>query len=58
MDTKSHPFAGNGLIVGTNDEGESIDPVLTTEFVKKHVLFMDIATLGLYLALQKAQERG
>ena len=33
-------FAGNGLIIGNNDEGESIDSTLTVEQVKDMISFL------------------
>ena len=33
------PLAGNGLILGTNDEGESIEPSVTVEEVKEITKF-------------------
>ena len=33
------PFMGNGLILGTNEEGESVDTKLTAEGVSKQVTF-------------------
>jgi|TARA_R110000744_G_scaffold303454_1_gene412131 hypothetical protein len=33
-------YAGNGLIIGNNDEGESIDSTLTVEQVKDMISFL------------------
>lgn len=33
------PLAGKGLILGTNDEGDSVDAVISVEDVKKRVSF-------------------
>jgi hypothetical protein len=33
------PFAGNGLVVGVNDEGESVSPNITVEEVERKVKF-------------------
>lgn len=35
------PFAGNGLVVGTNDVGESVDTKISLDEVKSKVKFMD-----------------
>ena len=40
-------LAGNGLILGSNEEGESISTSLTVEWVKKQVKFADYLTVGL-----------
>ena len=34
------PLAGNGLILGTDAEGESVSPANTLEFIKSKVKFM------------------
>lgn len=50
----SKALAGNGLIVGTNLlTGESIDSVTPLEYIKKNILWMDGATMGLYMAFMK-----
>ncbi len=36
------PFAGNGLVLGTDFEGESCEPMVTLEEVKNKVKFYDI----------------
>ena len=36
------PLAGNGLVLGTNDEGESIEPSITLEELKGMVTFLTI----------------
>lgn len=33
------PFAGNGLVVGVDDEGESVNPCITVEEVQRMVKF-------------------
>lgn len=33
------PFCGNGLVVGCNNEGESVSTTLTVEYVKERVKF-------------------
>lgn len=35
------PFAGNGLILGANEEGDTVSTKLTLEEVKKYVRFLD-----------------
>jgi hypothetical protein len=35
------PLAGNGLVLGTDEEGESVDPKMTLEELKSRVTFMD-----------------
>lgn len=35
------PFAGNGLVVGTNDMGEAVDTKISLAEVKSKVKFMD-----------------
>lgn len=46
------PFAGNGLIVGTDDDGESVDAKTDIEEVRKNVRFLSIGTvraeMGIY----------
>ena len=39
-----HPLAGRGLILGTNEEGESIDTDMETEDVEKLVTFLPEGT--------------
>lgn len=36
------PLAGNGLVLGTNDEGESVEPSITLEELKGIVTFLTI----------------
>ena len=36
------PLAGNGLVLGTDEEGESVDPKNTLEFIKSKVKFMNL----------------
>jgi hypothetical protein len=36
-----YPLVRNGLIVGTNDDGEDVDAVSTLEEVKKHIIFLN-----------------
>ena len=42
---ESQVFSGNGIIVGINDEGESIDHQLDIEIIKDIVRWEDIAKL-------------
>jgi hypothetical protein len=35
------PLAGKGLVLGTNDEGDSVSPKITIEEVKKNVVWVD-----------------
>lgn len=39
------PFAGNGIIVGVNSEGESTDTTLDMEAIKSRVYFLDMKQL-------------
>ena len=45
------PLAGNGLILGTNDEGDSVDTQLTVEFVRKQIKCADRNTIGLLVKM-------
>ena len=45
------PFAGNGLIMGTDDEGESTDCKLSFNEVKNKVKFYDRYELSLAMAM-------
>lgn len=36
------PLAGNGLVMGTNEEGESVNPKNTLDFIKSKVKFMTL----------------
>jgi hypothetical protein len=40
-DGAHHPFAGNGLILGSDLEGESIEPQVTVEEVKNKITFLN-----------------
>jgi hypothetical protein len=42
---ESQVFSGNGIIVGINDEGESIDHQLDVEIIKDIVRWEDVAKL-------------
>ena len=42
MNGYPQPLSGNGLVVGTNDYGESVDTTLSVEDVKGMVTFLDI----------------
>jgi len=44
-------FAGNGVIVGTDDEGETVDVKVKAENVKRLLEFGDINTIQFYAAL-------
>lgn len=35
----THPFAGNALILGTDDDGDSVEPKITLDEVKAKVTF-------------------
>lgn len=35
------PFAGNGLVVGVDEEGESVSANITLQEVRNNVMFMD-----------------
>jgi hypothetical protein len=35
------PLAGKGLVLGCNDDGDSVAPVSTLEQVKKHIVWME-----------------
>ena len=37
----NQPFAGNGLVMGTNSKGESVNPKITLAKLKQNVRFMD-----------------
>lgn len=37
----ANPLAGRGLVLGTDDEGESISPSIDLETVRKHVIWMN-----------------
>ena len=41
--TDSVSLAGNGLILGVDDEGETIEPTLTLEHVKSKVSFLPLS---------------
>lgn len=45
----AQPLAGNGLVVGTDNEGETVDAVSTVEDIEKSVQFIDIDKLKLLL---------
>ena len=36
----NQPLAGNGLVLGTDEEGESVDPKNTLKFIRSKVTFM------------------
>ena len=36
----NQPLAGNGLVLGTDEEGESVDPKNTLDFIKSKVKWM------------------
>lgn len=40
------PLAGNGVILGTNEEGESVDTALTVETMQRNVLFGRLRCVG------------
>ena len=40
-DGYAQPLAGNGLVLGTNDEGESVEPKITLETLKSKITFMN-----------------
>jgi|TARA_B110000263_G_C14894340_1_gene323262 hypothetical protein len=42
-DTDTVTLAGNGLILGVDDEGETIEPTLTLEHVKSKVSFLPLS---------------
>ena len=46
-------FAGNGLIVGTNDEGGSVDVETTAEEIQRHITFMDLQQVREEVAWKK-----
>lgn len=50
------PFAGNGLIVGVNDEGESVDCDITLEEATENIMFLTEDELRAYY--QDEQETG
>jgi hypothetical protein len=37
------PLAGNGLVIGTDDEGESVDAATPVDQVRQGVMFKDLA---------------
>ena len=45
------PFAGNGLIMGTDDEGESTDCKMSFDEVKNKVKFYDRYELSMAMAM-------
>lgn len=42
------PLAGNGLVLGTDEEGESVDPKNTLEFIRGKVKFMTLLQAQVY----------
>lgn len=42
-----HPLAGNGVILGTNEEGESVDSPVSVQDIAKLTKFYDRATVAL-----------
>lgn len=37
------PLAGNGIVLGTNDEGESVEPKISLDELKSKITFMNRA---------------
>jgi hypothetical protein len=48
------PFAGNGLVVGTDDTGEAVDTKIALNEVKSKVKFMDRFDAYLWAKQQKS----
>lgn len=42
----SQPLAGRGLILGTNDEGESVGTTLTIAWCKQNIRFTELSVQG------------
>lgn len=42
------PLAGNGLIVGIDEEGDSVEPTLTIQQVAENVIFMNLREVQVY----------
>jgi hypothetical protein len=50
------PFAGNGVMIGTDDEGDNQDVQTSLDDIKKQVRFADKQTLQLIFALTKGEK--
>lgn len=42
------PLAGKGIVAGTDDEGETVEPTVTLEWVRKNVTFFTYLGDGLF----------
>lgn len=40
------PLAGKGLILGTNEEGDSVDCTLTVDYIREKVKFIELSLMG------------
>jgi hypothetical protein len=44
LHSMKYPIVGNGLVLGTNLEGESISPEVSVEFIQKNIIWLDKPT--------------
>lgn len=47
------PLTGNGLIIGNNSQGDSIDTTLSIEEISKKITFLNLKQVQLFSQLQK-----
>lgn len=52
-----NPLAGNGLVLGTNPEGESVSTTLTVEKVKAMVKFYNVSQIRAMIMLRSMRNQ-
>ena len=44
LHSMKYPIVGNGLVLGTNLEGESVNPEVSVDFIEKNIIWLDKST--------------
>ena len=53
FDGRAPPLAGNGVILGTTEDGHEAACTLSLEWIREHVIFMDLAAARRWAAAQE-----